>query len=320
MFTDKNDDVHAHDFQSTKTGNWLSDISALKTIEFDRAPYQAVLMRSCATKDDFTPARLQLGKSSDGFSFQEYITKVPTETIRDPSMIKTENNGYYLIESDGLYQTFDLMNWKNLNWDWKSLGFDSVWAPEFFRDKDNHVKVVISQCEHNTTPHGTELAPFSVYTYDFDIHSGHLSNMQKLTPARGTVFPEKLIDPDIKFDAATNLYYLVVAHYTADSESTIDLYCSSQIESDWTQVPLNFDSHKINGSVYEAPEIEWIENQWVLYVDAFSNPQFNNQDGIMFSPITPLSSDGVNITESLKPMKYTSPGNDYTPWAICFVH
>ena len=111
---------------------------------------------------------LSLFSSNDGITFTSLGSEVytPTQTLlRDPSIMRAADGLYYVVHTTGWSgQTFGVARSADLrHWDHVAdisvplPGLRNVWAPEWFRDKDGSLKVVLSL---STT--GTD-GPFSAY-------------------------------------------------------------------------------------------------------------------------------------------------------------
>lgn len=111
---------------------------------------------------------LSLFASNDGVNFNTLRSEAfqPEERLlRDPSIIRHTDGYYYVVyTTDWNGSDFGILKSKNLK-DWefvqhvpvKLAGVKNVWAPEWFRDKDGSLKVIVS-----LSANGTE-GPFGAY-------------------------------------------------------------------------------------------------------------------------------------------------------------
>ncbi|WP_348009281.1 beta-galactosidase, partial [Roseateles sp.] len=112
---------------------------------------------------------LSLFSSADGVNFTSLGSEVYTpakELLRDPSIIRAADGLYYIAYTTnwsgstfGIAKSADLKTWAHVaDVPVKLPGVKNVWAPEWFRDSDGSLKLVVSL---STT--GTE-GPFGAYT------------------------------------------------------------------------------------------------------------------------------------------------------------
>jgi len=128
-------------------------------------PAQTFLMSAFMATSQNT---LSLFSSSDGVTFTTLGSEVYTPAkalLRDPSIIRAADGLYYVVyttdwsgQTYGVAKSADLRQWEHVADVPVSLpGVKNVWAPEWFRDKDGSLKVVLS-----LSTSGTQ-GPFSAY-------------------------------------------------------------------------------------------------------------------------------------------------------------
>ncbi|MCX2865080.1 beta-galactosidase [Paucibacter sp. PLA-PC-4] len=111
---------------------------------------------------------LSLFSSTDGISFTSLGSEVytpPKGLLRDPSIMRAADGFYYIVyttgwsgTSFGVSRSADLRRWQHVADIGLALpGLSNVWAPEWFRDKDGSLKVVLSLSK------GGAAGPFAAY-------------------------------------------------------------------------------------------------------------------------------------------------------------
>lgn len=112
---------------------------------------------------------LSLFSSNDGVNFTSLGSEVYTparELLRDPSIIRAADGLYYIAYTTnwsgstfGIAKSADLKNWTHVADVPVTLpGVSNVWAPEWFRDSDGSLKLVMSLSKTGTQ------GPFGAYT------------------------------------------------------------------------------------------------------------------------------------------------------------
>jgi len=112
---------------------------------------------------------LSLFSSNDGINFTSLGSEVYTpakELLRDPSIIRAADGLYYIAYTTnwngatfGIAKSADLKSWTHVaDVPVKLPGVKNVWAPEWFRDSDGSLKLVVS-----LSTIGTQ-GPFGAYT------------------------------------------------------------------------------------------------------------------------------------------------------------
>ncbi|MBI3369592.1 MAG: family 43 glycosylhydrolase, partial [Burkholderiales bacterium] len=124
---------------------------------------------------------LSLFTSSDGVSFTSLGSEVytpPQGLLRDPSILRADDGRYYIVYTTGWSgQTFgvarsaDLRHWQHVADIAVALpGVRNVWAPEWFRDRDGRISVIVSLSTAGTdgpfgsyvlTPEASDFSAFS---------------------------------------------------------------------------------------------------------------------------------------------------------------
>ncbi|MFT7723227.1 MAG: beta-galactosidase [Roseateles sp.] len=113
--------------------------------------------------------RLSLFTSSDGIGFTSLGSEVyqpPRGLLRDPSIIRAADGLYYIAYTTGwsgstfgLARSADLKHWTHLaDVPVRLPGVSNVWAPEWFRDADGSLRLVVSLSRTGTQ------GPFGAYT------------------------------------------------------------------------------------------------------------------------------------------------------------
>lgn len=99
--------------------------------------------------------RMSLFSSYDGITFTSLNSdayRPPAGLLRDPSILRAADGWYYIVYTTGwdgsrfgLARSRDLKTWSHIkDIDIPVAGLTNSWAPEFFRDKDGSVYVVVS--------------------------------------------------------------------------------------------------------------------------------------------------------------------------------
>lgn len=112
--------------------------------------------------------KLSLFSSADGISFTSLGSEVytpPQGLLRDPSIMRAADGLYYIVyttgwsgTSFGVSRSADLRRWEHVaDIELPVPGLSNVWAPEWFRDKDGSLKVVLSLSKSGTA------GPFAAY-------------------------------------------------------------------------------------------------------------------------------------------------------------
>jgi len=112
---------------------------------------------------------LSLFSSADGINFTSLGSEVYTpakELLRDPSIIRAADGLYYIAYTTnwngstfGIAKSADLKAWTHVaNVPVKLPGVTNVWAPEWFRDSDGSLKLVVSLSKGGTK------GPFAAYS------------------------------------------------------------------------------------------------------------------------------------------------------------
>jgi hypothetical protein len=113
--------------------------------------------------------KLSLFSSTDGATFTSLGSEVyqpPKDLLRDPSIIRAADGLYYIAYTTnwsgstfGIAKSADLKNWTHAaDVPVKLPGVSNVWAPEWFREQDGSVKLVMSLSKTGTQ------GPFAAYT------------------------------------------------------------------------------------------------------------------------------------------------------------
>ncbi|RZJ06962.1 MAG: beta-galactosidase [Rubrivivax sp.] len=112
---------------------------------------------------------LSLFSSTDGINFTSLGSEIytpPKNLLRDPSMIRAADGLYYIAYTThwngstfGIAKSADLKTWTHVaDVPVKLPGVTNVWAPEWFRDSDGTLKLVLSLSKGGTK------GPFAAYT------------------------------------------------------------------------------------------------------------------------------------------------------------
>jgi hypothetical protein len=112
--------------------------------------------------------KLSLFRSDDGVNFVSLGSEVytpPAGLLRDPSIVRSADGLFYIVyttawsgQSFGVAKSADLRHWQHVaDIRIAQPGLSNVWAPEWFRDQDGRLKVVLS-----LSSGGTE-GPFSAH-------------------------------------------------------------------------------------------------------------------------------------------------------------
>ncbi|MBW8845778.1 MAG: beta-galactosidase [Burkholderiales bacterium] len=113
--------------------------------------------------------KLSLFSSNDGVTFTSLGSEVyqpPKDLLRDPSIIRAADGLYYVAYTTnwngstfGIAKSADLKNWTHVaDVPVKLAGVKNVWAPEWFRDSDGGLKLIVSLSTKGTG------GPFAAYT------------------------------------------------------------------------------------------------------------------------------------------------------------
>jgi beta-galactosidase GanA len=132
--------------------------------------------------------RLSLFTSNDGVTFTSLGSEVyqpPKDLLRDPSIVRAADGLYYIAYTTnwsgstfGIARSADLKNWTHLaDVPVKLPGVTNVWAPEWFREADGSLKLVVSLSRGGTA------GPFAAYA--MKALDGSLSRFSEPVPLRG---------------------------------------------------------------------------------------------------------------------------------------
>lgn len=113
--------------------------------------------------------KLSLFSSTDGITYTSLGSEVyqpPQGLLRDPSILRAADGHYYIAYTTGwsgstfgIARSADLKTWTHMADVPVALpGVTNVWAPEWFRDSDGSVHLVVS------LSHGGTQGPFAAYT------------------------------------------------------------------------------------------------------------------------------------------------------------
>lgn len=185
------------------------------------------------TKDDIWNAIPTIMGSNDAKNWN-FIAYIPSlGNLRDGQISKI-NDVYYIWGTLACYTTKDFESFNKIDTSiLENDNFVDVWAPEMFKDLNGNYHII-----YGATTNGTR----HIYTADFDISSGTLTNAFAIvdTPSSDS------IDPTINI--VDNAYYLQVS-----SGYKTNIYKST---TDFASGYSNYDTDIISQTAnwYEAPE------------------------------------------------------------------
>ncbi|MCB7178147.1 glycoside hydrolase family protein [Lactiplantibacillus plantarum] len=205
---------------------------------------------------------LRIIYSNDGVNWKRLATNYPKVTVRDPDMIRIGNWWYIIGTERILLKTQDFRHWDRVSWNDGNTHFGAIWAPEFFRDAQGKVHIIISA----TFP---KEGYFRVYVSDFDSSTGKITgNWVKVT---GRKIDDEttggIIDPHMQY--LNGEYYLWC---TKRTQTDLLLLKSKNYLSGFKDITLKMTpSNEYKGAMsFEAPETERInKNKVLLYFDQY---------------------------------------------------
>ncbi|MBW8735227.1 MAG: beta-galactosidase, partial [Asticcacaulis sp.] len=227
--------------------------------------------------------KLSLFSSYDGITFTSLASETyqpPKGLLRDPSILHAADGFYYIAYTTGWDgQTFgvarsrDLKTWEHLSDVTIALpGLTNVWAPEWFRDSDGSVSIVVSLSTGGTK------GPFAAYALKATdatlTHFGPPQVMRGLENNHIDTFPVK-IGP-IK----DNNRYVVITKNETDK--TLELATAPNLTGPWTiEKTGNWAGW---GDWIEGPALVPLQDGgWRIYFDDYKTKHYwysDSSDGL----------------------------------------
>ncbi|MFT3996362.1 MAG: beta-galactosidase [Asticcacaulis sp.] len=149
---------------------------------------------------------LSLFTSADGVEFKTLGSEVYTPSkrlLRDPSIIRHSDGYYYVVYTTdwngsdfGITRSKDLKNWELVREVKVTLpGVTNTWAPEWFRDKDGSLKVVVSLSKGGTK------GPFAAYVIEPNSDFSQWSDPKPMKGLEGNFIDTFVVSTDKGYTA-----------------------------------------------------------------------------------------------------------------------
>lgn len=149
---------------------------------------------------------LSLFTSTDGVNFKTLGSEVYTPSsrlLRDPSIIRHSDGYYYVVYTTnwdgaafGITRSKDLKTWELVREVKIDLpGVTNTWAPEWFRDKDGSLKVVVSLSKGGTK------GPFGAHILETNADFSQWSAPKRLTGLQGNFIDTFIVSTDKGYTA-----------------------------------------------------------------------------------------------------------------------
>lgn len=224
----------------------------------------AVSFKQNLKSKNFWYGRLRMDVSEDGINWNQLKTRYPSQQFRDGNIMRF-NNKFYIVYTDGLMSTQDFKKWENLHWDIsKYKGLKTVWAPEFFSDRNGKWFVIFAGEPVDNNANND----FKLYVATFNPAIGVIGT--DIKQINGPGISESAIDPTIQFYNGKYILYYANNKYEGSrsiiqSATADDLFGS--YSSNGKFIPQNKEVQ------YEAPEVyRNSEGLPMIYVDPFEFP------------------------------------------------
>ncbi|KAI1085514.1 glycoside hydrolase family 43 protein [Whalleya microplaca] len=213
---------------------------------------------------------LHIYTSDNGINFAEYAMnayKPAKGLIRDPSIIK-EGDTYYIVHTTGwsgstfaVIKSKDLKNWTPVSTvETKVKDVKKVWAPEWFRDVDDKIYVIVSI--------KTKKENFAPYIYTVQGDLGSFNDGEKLNVYNyGNGVGQPHIDMFVIYnpDDKETPYHAFMKN---EEEKHIEHLTSKTIKGQWNYVQTN---NKLGFGKREGPALTKLpDGQWIMWADNYS--------------------------------------------------
>ncbi|WP_235074331.1 beta-galactosidase [Asticcacaulis sp. AC466] len=169
--------------------------------------------------------RLSLFSSYDGVTFTSLANETyqpPADLLRDPSIIRQPDGTYYIAyttnwngQTFGIARSTDLKTWQHVTDVTVPLaGLTNVWAPEWFRDADGSVHIVVSLSTGGTkgpfaayalTATDASLARFGAPVRMEGLQDNHIDTFVVQTGGKYSAFTKNETTKDIELATADRL-------------------------------------------------------------------------------------------------------------------
>ncbi len=218
--------------------------------------------------------KLSLFTSADGVTFTSLGSEVyqpPKDLLRDPSIVRAEEGLYYIAYTTnwagstfGIAKSADLRNWTHVAAvPVRLAGVSNVWAPEWFRDSDGSLKLVVSLSKSGTP------GPFAAY-YVKALDAG-FTKFSDPVPMRG--LENNFIDSFvIRHDGR------YVAFTKNETTKFIELATAPSLDGPWT---LDKTGDWAGwGAPSEGQALVPIPGGWRIYFDDYTSKRYWYSDSL----------------------------------------
>jgi beta-galactosidase GanA len=220
--------------------------------------------------------KLSLLSSNDGIHFATLASEAYTPAkglLRDPSIIHHTDGYYYVLYTTGwdgadfgITRSRDLKHWEHVrNVPLTVPGITNTWAPEWFRDKDGSLKVVVSLSS------GGRKGPFGAYVVE---PNADFSKWSAPTPMQG--LQGNYIDT---FVVATDTGYAAFAKN--ETTKFIELATATSLLGPWT-FEKKGDWAGWGGQLEGTAMVRLPDGGWRIYFDDYTTKRYwysDSRDG-----------------------------------------
>ncbi|MCT0195553.1 hypothetical protein [Lactiplantibacillus plantarum] len=134
--------------------------------------------------------RLRLILSNDGIRWKTMTINYPNVKVRDPDITRIGNK-WWIVYTTGAMWTTDFQTWHHKFWNFDTKHkLRSVWAPEFYHDKNNHWYIIVAASADNVN--------YRLFRYRFNPSLETISGPEAIEIANSNGHVN-LIDPHIDF-------------------------------------------------------------------------------------------------------------------------
>ncbi|TFW31319.1 beta-galactosidase [Massilia horti] len=212
--------------------------------------------------------KLSMLTSTDGIHFTTLASEAytpPNGLLRDPSIIRHTDGNYYVVYTTGwdgaqfgIARSSDLKHWQFVrNVPIARSGTTNTWAPEWFRDKDGSLKVVVSLSS------GGKKGPFGAYVLE---PNADFTKWSAPKPMQG--LQDNFIDT---FVVSTDKGY--TAFIKNESTRFVELATATSLLGPWT-VEKKGDWAGWGGPLEGQAMVQLPGGGWRIYFDDYTTKRY----------------------------------------------